>query len=111
MGKPDPERTEIIKAFVVLRGNTAPSDALAEELRQLVRERLSAHAYPREISFETELPKNPAKCYVTSFASGPDSNFARVQHVARPPVPLAAQPPPELSQREYQVPRATWRTF
>ncbi len=60
VGKPDPERTEIVKAFVVLRGNTEPSDALAEELRQLVRRRLSAHAYPREISFETELPKNPA---------------------------------------------------
>lgn len=60
VGKPDPERTEIIKAFVVLRGNTEPTEALAEELRQLVRRRLSAHAYPREISFETELPKNPA---------------------------------------------------
>jgi acetyl-CoA synthetase len=60
VGKPDPERTEIIKAFIVLRGNTEPTDALAEELRQLVRRRLSAHAYPREISFETELPKNPA---------------------------------------------------
>lgn len=60
VGKPDPERTEIVKAFVVLRGNTEPSEALAEELRQLVRRRLSLHAYPREISFETELPKNPA---------------------------------------------------
>jgi acetyl-CoA synthetase len=60
VGKPDPERTEIVKAFVVLRGNTEPTDALAEELRQLVRRRLSTHAYPREISFETELPKNPA---------------------------------------------------
>ncbi len=60
VGKPDPERTEIVKAFVVLRGNTEGTEALAEELRQLVRRRLSAHAYPREISFETELPKNPA---------------------------------------------------
>lgn len=60
VGKPDPERTEIVKAFVVLRGNTEGTEALAEELRQLVRRRLSAHTYPREISFETELPKNPA---------------------------------------------------
>jgi len=60
VGKPDPERTEIVKAFVVLRGNTEGTEALAEELRQLVRRRLSTHAYPREISFETELPKNPA---------------------------------------------------
>jgi acetyl-CoA synthetase len=60
VGKPDPERTEIVKAFVVLRGNAEASEVLAEELRQLVRHRLSLHAYPREISFETELPKNPA---------------------------------------------------
>ena len=60
VGKPDPERTEIVKAFVVTRGNAEPSEALAQELRQLVRHRLSLHAYPREISFETELPKNPA---------------------------------------------------
>jgi acetyl-CoA synthetase len=60
VGKPDPERTEIVKAFIVLRGNTEGSAELAEELRQLVRRRLSQHAYPREISFEAELPKNPA---------------------------------------------------
>ena len=60
VGKPDAERTEIVKAFIVLRGNTEPTEALAEELRQLVRRRLSLHAYPREISFEAELPKNPA---------------------------------------------------
>jgi acetyl-CoA synthetase len=60
VGKPDPERTEIVKAFVVARGSTEPSEELAEELRQLVRRRLSAHAYPRDISFVMELPKNPA---------------------------------------------------
>ena len=38
VGKPDSERTEIVKAFVVLRGNTEPTEALAEELRQLVRQ-------------------------------------------------------------------------
>ena len=60
VGVPDAVWGKAIKAFVVLRGNTEPTEALAEELRQLVRRRLSAHAYPREISFETELPKNPA---------------------------------------------------
>jgi len=60
IGKPDPERTEIVKAFIVLRGNGTASDDLAEELRLLVRRRLSAHAYPREISFLAELPKTPS---------------------------------------------------
>jgi acetyl-CoA synthetase len=60
VGKPDPERTEIVKAFVVLKPDIEPSDALAEELRLHVRKRLSAHAYPREIEFVEQLPKTPS---------------------------------------------------
>ena len=60
IGKPDAERTEIVKAFVVLKPGLAPSEALAEELRLYVRKRLSAHAYPREIAFVKELPKTPS---------------------------------------------------
>lgn len=60
IGKPDPERTELVKAFVILRAGVEPSEALAEELRQYVKHRLSAHAYPREIEFRTELPKTPS---------------------------------------------------
>ncbi|SEE92476.1 acetyl-CoA synthetase [Burkholderia sp. WP9] len=60
IGKPDPERTEIVKAFVVLRADIEPSDSLADELCQHVKRRLSAHAYPREISFVEQLPKTPS---------------------------------------------------
>ena len=60
IGKPDAERTEIVKAFVVLKPGLEPSEALAEELRLYVRKRLSAHAYPREIAFVKELPKTPS---------------------------------------------------
>jgi acetyl-CoA synthetase len=60
VGKPDPERTEIVKAFVVLKPDVEPSEALAEELRHYVRQRLSAHAYPREIEFLEQLPKTPS---------------------------------------------------
>lgn len=60
IGKPDPERTELIKAFVVLGVQYLPSAQLAEELQQYVRKRLSAHAYPREIEFVLELPKTPS---------------------------------------------------
>ena len=60
VGKPDPERTEIVKAFVVLRKDWQASDALAAELRDHVRKRLSLHAYPREIEFLIELPKTPS---------------------------------------------------
>jgi acetyl-CoA synthetase len=60
IGKPDPERTEIVKAFVVLKAGHAASDDLAEALAQHVKRRLSAHAYPREVVFVTELPKTPS---------------------------------------------------
>jgi len=60
VGKPDPERTQIVKAFVVLRPGLDPSDALKTELQQHVRTRLSLHAYPREIEFIVELPKTPS---------------------------------------------------
>lgn len=56
VGKPDPVRTEIVKAFVVLRDGQAPSDALANEIQLYVRKRLSAHEYPREIEFRDSLP-------------------------------------------------------
>ena len=57
VGKPDPMRTEIVKAFVVLKpGHRAVRPALAEEIRRFVRERLSAAEYPREIAFVDEIP-------------------------------------------------------
>jgi acetyl-CoA synthetase len=56
VGKPDALRTEIVKAFVVLKAGRTPSDALAAELQAFVRKRLSAHEYPREIAFRDELP-------------------------------------------------------
>ena len=60
VGKPDPERTEIVKAFVVLAGGFEPSSALAEELQVFVKRRLSAHAFPREVEFMADLPKTPS---------------------------------------------------
>ena len=56
VGKPDPLRTEIVKAYVVLRDGHRPSDALAAEIRDWVRNRLSAHEYPREIEFVDSMP-------------------------------------------------------
>ena len=60
IGVPDPERTEIVKAFVILADQDAASESLAETLSQFVKTRLSAHAYPRAVEFVTELPKTPS---------------------------------------------------
>jgi acetyl-CoA synthetase len=56
VGKPDPLRTEIVKAFVQLKPDFAPSDALAAEIQDFVRTRLSAHEYPREVAFVDQMP-------------------------------------------------------
>lgn len=56
IGKPDALRTEIVKAYVVPVAGVLPSPDLANKIQIYVRERLSAHAFPREIAFRTELP-------------------------------------------------------
>lgn len=56
VGKPDPLRTEIVKAYLVLKPDTAQGAALEDSIRGFVRERLSAHEYPREIEFVDDLP-------------------------------------------------------
>ncbi|MEX2129043.1 MAG: acyl-CoA synthetase [Xanthobacteraceae bacterium] len=56
IGKPDELRTEIVKAFVVLKPGNWPSDKLAAEIQDFVRTRLSAHEYPREVAFIDEMP-------------------------------------------------------
>lgn len=60
VGVPDPERTEVVKAFIILAKGLEPTAHLAEELSQFVKKRLSAHAYPRLVEFVAELPKTPS---------------------------------------------------
>ena len=57
IGKPDPIRGEIIKAFIALREGVEASDQLAEEIRNFVKTGLAAHSAPREIEFKDKLPK------------------------------------------------------
>jgi acetyl-CoA synthetase len=56
IGSPDPVRTEIVKAFIVLKPDASPSLSLKEEIQDFVKTRLAAHEYPREIEFVKELP-------------------------------------------------------
>lgn len=57
IGKPDSERGEIIKAFVVLKNNVSASEELIEELKNHTRNQLAAHAAPKEIEIKPSLPK------------------------------------------------------
>lgn len=56
IGSPDPVRTEIVKAFIVLRPEATAYASLSEEIQNFVKTRLAAHEYPREIEFVKELP-------------------------------------------------------
>jgi acetyl-CoA synthetase len=56
VGKPDPLRTEIVKAFVVLSEGFSASRETTIDIRDWVKHRLSMHEYPREIEFLDALP-------------------------------------------------------
>jgi acetyl-CoA synthetase len=56
IGKPDPVRTEIVKAYIVLKPGYEAGLALEAEIRNWVKTRLSMHEYPREIAFLDSLP-------------------------------------------------------
>ncbi|MBB4931973.1 acetyl-CoA synthetase [Lipingzhangella halophila] len=59
-GVPDELRGQAVAASVVLREGVAPGDDLAEELRETVRSRFGAHAYPRQVTFVAQLPRSPS---------------------------------------------------
>jgi len=64
VGIPDPERGQVVKAFVRLASGLAPHSVptipphsrLTAELQQMVKDRVGLHAYPRSIEFVDELP-------------------------------------------------------
>ena len=56
VGKPDEERTEIVKAYVLLREEFGGSEAVRSSLQEHVKNTLSPHEYPREITFVDALP-------------------------------------------------------
>ena len=60
VGVPDEVRGHTIKSYVMLKDGIEGSEQIAKEIQELVRKRLSTHAYPREVEFVTELPKTPS---------------------------------------------------
>src|SRR4051812_27580637 len=57
VGKPDPKRTEIVCAFVILAPGHEPSPALVKELQDHTKQLTAPYKYPREIHFVREVPK------------------------------------------------------
>jgi acetyl-CoA synthetase/medium-chain acyl-CoA synthetase len=57
VGKPDADRGQIVKAFVVVRPGHDDGETLAGELQEHCKQVTAPYKYPREIEFVTELPK------------------------------------------------------
>ena len=57
IGVKDPYKIQKVKAFVVLRPNYEPSDAIKQELFDYCRGQIAKYAMPYDIEFRTELPK------------------------------------------------------
>jgi acetyl-CoA synthetase len=53
---PDPERGNVVKAYVVLAAGVTPTAELEEDIRRHVRGRLAPYEYPKEIEFIDALP-------------------------------------------------------
>ncbi|MBV6307223.1 acyl-CoA synthetase [Candidimonas humi] len=56
VGVPDPQRTEIVKAYIVLNEGYRGDDELVRDIQEHVRRRAAAHEYPRQVSFVDSLP-------------------------------------------------------
>ena len=56
VGIADEQRTEVVKAFIVLEDEYTPGDELVIEIQTYVKHKLAAHEYPREVEFVDALP-------------------------------------------------------
>ncbi len=57
VAKPDPDRGNIVKAFIILAPGFQPSEELTVEIQDHVKAITAPYKYPREIAYVTELPK------------------------------------------------------
>ncbi len=82
VGSPDPQRGTIVKAFVRLRAGAVGSDALVQELQQMVKTNLAAYKFPREIEFVDEFP-------LTSSGKIRRAELRRREEMRKQPAPQA----------------------
>lgn len=57
VGRPDPERGMIVKAYIVPKSGHEASASLAKTLQDYVKAEIAPYKYPREIAFVPSLPR------------------------------------------------------
>jgi 2-aminobenzoate-CoA ligase len=57
VGKPDADRGQIVKAYVVLKPGNARDEAMVKTLQEYVKNAIAPYKYPREIEFVADLPR------------------------------------------------------
>jgi 2-aminobenzoate-CoA ligase len=57
VGSPDAERSEIVKAFVILRDPADANDRTTRELQDFVKAQIAPYKYPRAIDYVEALPR------------------------------------------------------
>jgi 2-aminobenzoate-CoA ligase len=57
VGAPDPDRGQVVKAYVVLRDGAESDDAARRALQDFVKATIAPYKYPRQLEFREGLPK------------------------------------------------------
>jgi 2-aminobenzoate-CoA ligase len=57
VGRPDPDRGQVVHAAVVLRDGVAGDAAEVAELQEFVKQRIAPYKYPRSVEFVAALPR------------------------------------------------------
>ena len=57
VGAPDPQRGQLVKAYVVLRDGIAATPELVTELQEYAKRQIAPYKYPRTVEFVQSLPR------------------------------------------------------